>query len=456
MDRAGKRFVYICSATPNQIINVMPLLQLGLPQVAHVLMLVGVHAPPTERDRQMALRHIESFNRVLDEIARRQGIRGCPQTDRIESPPDDTQGWQEKVARKLARIGVGDKEPLLNVTGGTRSMMFGAMAGIRDAQNGAQQRSPSWHAVVYLADPPRTEQLFPRVDKAPSYLLDMSPLTLSEHLSLRNYGERDVPARQCREATARCRREFTLDLVQQVSNAPQWKRNLRAMVLHRIVNVAEMAAMAAGMEDDQTRTVSIAEFMGPGSSGVGRNPHNSGEFWSKIFQDTPSVPGLYSTEAGSISFNGKAATGYFTGGWFEEYLFHRCEEILDKRLNDDVRIHLGVSYGSIAGAGVGNAGEIDIVIQVKNDLHLIECKAARVAGRKNPDGVNRPAIHTIATRRRQIAGPTGSGRLVSFQTGGWDFLQGLKNEAEQSDVTFWYGGHGLEMFANWLRGLARS
>lgn len=454
MDRDDRRFVYICSATPNQITNVVPLVQLRLDQVDHVLMLVGAHDPPTERDRETALGHIRSFNRVLKEIACRQKIGSLPKIDKIQNAPHDTQGWQKKVACKLKQIEVGNKESLLNVTGGTRSMMFGAMLGISDAQKGGQKPSPSWHAVVYLAHPARTEQLFPTVAKVPRYLNDMEILTLSEHLSLRNYKELDMPARNCREANARSRANFTHALVEKMSNSPLWKRNLRAMVLHGIVNNAEKAAESAGKGDHDVREASSSEFEDQAGNVTRRDrQHNSGRFWWNMFGMQGNIPGLYSIDASSISFKGKAATDYFTGGWFEEYLFLLCEDILGSC--PDVKIHLGVSYVDIADGTNRPDGEVDIVIQVENDLHLIECKAGRVASMKNPHGVDRPAIHTIATRRRQIAGPTGSGRLVSFQTTeNRRFRSSLESEARHSDITFWYGTDGLEKFKEWLRKLS--
>lgn len=468
MARTGKRFVYICSATPNQIVNVMPLLQVGPDKVDCILMLVGVHQPPTERDQQMALGHIKTFNRVLKEIARRKDIQKLPTVETIQNPPDDTQRWQTSVGRKLRKIGVGDKEWLLNVTGGTRSMMFGAMAGIRmagmrDAQNGEQEPPPSWNAVIHLTDPARTEQIFPTVEKAPVYLAGrIEMLTLSEHLSLQNYKEWEESARRCRETNARRRTDFTHKLVQEMSASRQW-RNVRARVLHHIVNQAEIAAKDAGRDAHATRTVNLAEFQDPSSNGGGRRRHNPGLFWKEMFRNTGNMPGLYSIEENTISFSGKAATGYFTGGWFEEYLFLRCEKTLGHR--NDVEVNLGVSYGHVpddepprgrrqrGGEGVGIDGEIDIVIQVENNLHLIECKAGRVASRNNPDGVDRPAIHTISSRRRQIAGPKGSGRLVSFQTGGGNFPASLEQEANHNHVTIWFGSAGLERFEAWLRGL---
>lgn len=458
MGRPGKRFVYICSATPNQIVNILPLLQVGPDAVDCILMLVGVHQPPTERDQQMALGHIKIFNRVLKEIASRKEIPEFPTVETIQNPPDDTRRWQQSVARKLARLGVGDKEPLLNVTGGTRSMMFGAMAGIRDAQNDEQQPSPPWNAVIHLTEPARTEQLLPTVEKAPDYLTGgIETLTLSEHLSLQNYEERETPARRIRETNARCRTTFTRALVQDMSRGvPQWQRNVRAGVLHRIVNDAEMAAKDAGRDDHEHRTVDFTEFDGPNSNGRGRRAHNAGNFWMRIFEEMQKVPDLYTSDtgAGTISFIGKAGTAYFTGGWFEEYLFLRCEEILRHR--KDVKVHLGVSYGDVTDAEVGTDGEIDVVIQVENNLHLIECKAGRVANSRNPDGVDRSAIHTIASRRRLIAGPKGSGRLVSFQSGVKPFLESLKQEAAHNQVTAWFGSDGLRDFEAWLRRLCRS
>ena len=457
MDRVNKRFVYVCSATPNQIVNVMPLLQVGPDTVDCILMLVGVHPRATERDHQMALGHLKTFNRVLREIASRKRIHKFPTAEIIENPPDDAQGWQISVARKLKEIKMGNKELLLNVTGGTRSMIFGAIEGIRNAQNDQQDPSWSWNAIIHLVDPARTEQLLPNVESAPYYLAGgIETLTLSEHLSLQNYEEREGLARRCRETDARCRSKFTRALVDNIistRHVPQWQRNVRAGVLHRIVNDAEMAAKDAGRDDRETRKVNFTEFDGPNSNGRGRRAHNAGAFWMQIFGGKSDVPELYTTDAvaGTISFNGKAATTYFTGGWFEEYLFLRCEEILRRR--KDVKVNLGVSYGDVTGAGVGTDGEIDIVIQVENNLHLIECKAGRVASSRNPDGVDRSAIYTIASRRRLIAGPKGSGRLVSFQTGVRPFLASLKQEAGHNHVTIWFGSDGLRDFEAWLRRL---
>ena len=169
----------------------MPLLQLDLDNVHYIIMLVGKHQTPTERDREAALQYLKDFHRTLRIVAEQRN-KTKPKCREIVNPPDDTSGWQKTVADTLN--GLEERQsPLavtLNVTGGTRSMMFGAMLGIQDVRN---SRNPqlSWRAVIHLADPARTEQLFPSVVQEPTYLGSVETLDFSEHLSLRSYQEKD-------------------------------------------------------------------------------------------------------------------------------------------------------------------------------------------------------------------------------------------------------------------------
>lgn len=433
-------FVYICSATENQIVNLLPLLQLDLERVPNIFMLVGRNDPPTELDKEAALRHISNFNLTLKGICKRES-RPLPKCYQILNPPHDTVGWQTTVAQKIQEL-ASHAEPVLNVTSGTRSMMFGAMLGIQDV---LRQNARSWRAVIHLASPARTEQLFPIASESPGYLNAAKPLTLTDQLSLRSYREQGENTRKEREKEAIERAEFTKYLATGFLNGP----DRMVGVLHRLIRETEDPA--AGRRDERHLSLTRLEDREYNTFQSSGRRHRSGRALKELFRSGPECP-LCRIDGTDMTLDGKTAISYFMGGWFEEYVFLLCRQTLSAC--NQVRIHLGVRYADSAERNDNDDGEIDVIIQAQNDLHIIECKSGSVSSRSNPDGVDRRTIHTIATRRRQIAGPTGSARLLSFQKGYGKSPKTLKGEARHAGVTIYFGAAGLREFRSWLSELA--
>ena len=446
----GERFVYVCCATENQLINLVPLLELGLDRIARVIMLVGTHNPPTENDRAKALIPTEHFHGTLRNIARRTGAKP-PDFVKMKRRPDDTDSWQRAVIEALREV--ENAEVVFNVTSGTRSMMFGAMLGVD-----AARPSDSWKAVIYLTNPARTEQLRPIPERRPNYLASVDFLELDDLLSLRGYERRQSRQSDDHQAHALRRQKFTRWMVGELSSrASQEMRNQRARVLHGAIGEVEDREGPGRKEADWRRFPSdrwTHATCNRYKNGKGHS-HGSGLFWKdRVFLNTHAPPhdDLYRSGSRQIELHGKQATEYFTGGWFEEYIFLLCYDILGSR--PDIRLYTKVRYADPETARAHEDGEIDVIIKAGNDLHLIECKARRVASRNNPDGINRETIHTISTRRRQIcAGGPGSGRVVSYQTGYKRFPGDLEREAGSAQVKIYFGERGIGEFKSWLRSL---
>ena len=415
-----------------------------------MVILVGTSEPPTENDKAKALTPTIHFQNALKKIASRTTAKS-PSFTKIKKRPDDTRSWQHAVTEMLREI--EKEEVIFNVTSGTRSMMFGAMLGLETART-----SHSWSAVIYLSNPARTEQLRPVPIQSPNYLASVDPLTLEELLSLRGYEWRY--SRQSDKHRARMleRKDFTRWMVGKMTRkAYSGAYNTRPRVLHAVIGEVEDRE-GKGKTEAGKRSFSPDKFSDDRhnkyKNGKGE-PHGSGLFWKDdvfLNRDAPPHNNLYRKDSGKIELQGKQAIDYFTGGWFEEYVFLLCRDILGCR--SDLQLYVKVRYADPETAGGKEDGEIDLIIKVANDLHLIECKAGRVASRSNPDGINRSTIHTISTRRRQIsAGGSGSGRVVSFQTGYSDFQVALEREAKSAQVAIYFGKRGAKDFKTWLRSL---
>lgn len=130
------------------------------------------------------------------------------------------------------------------------------------------------------------------------------------------------------------------------------------------------------------------------------------------------------------------------------YLFDVKNRIL-KTGNYSVRNNqLGVHF-SFDRDGRVEDGEIDLLIAGHGTSYLVECKAGARA-----DKLGRDSIRKVATWRDRLAGTHGGAVFLCLNEPPREIVSPMNREAEQLDVTFWFGRDGIDAYLKWLRGLA--
>ena len=154
--------------------------------------------------------------------------------------------------------------------------------------------------------------------------------------------------------------------------------------------------------------VSIPELERPASSGGSPIP-DIREFLGKI-----GMP----VKNNKLS---NAQIGWITGGWFEEYIYHRVRMAVSP---DDIK--LGVH---IARKGVPRNNELDVVFMKNNRLFVIECKTGVETER-----IFSEIVYKACALREALLGVSCYSYIASLKKDGNDNLDKI---AKSMDIVFW-------------------
>lgn len=440
-----RQFIYVCSAGQNMIVNLSPLLQLEEVEensAKYLAVLVGTNDPPSAGDRNSAHFPSWAFYKALwdegfDHLFGEDGIgvygyqcaglflpawvngafhynrhpNGHEKIVEIRSAPYEFSGWEDAIKNWLERLPADENpELVLNTIGGTTFMTIGALSGLIASGR-------SWHAIGYSSPPPETTTAF--TSSTLSFdRKQIRQLSVERIFSLAIHKEISAADRLTRETTASCREDFTRTLYNAVRRCTDNRASDLVSVLHSIADGADGKFQTHCFYDDRYNQTED------------RRLRHAGQFWGDYFNNI---------DVEEIDFANDEEKKYYRGGWFEEYVYLRCREIVkDKRAEDYIRIHLNVEFAHLETATDATDGEIDIVVQAGNDLHLVECKAGRIF---REGGVWRSSVEALASDQRKFCGRPGTAHLVCFQSGGRRGRDVLTEEAraQRSSLSVYFG-----------------
>ena len=112
---------------------------------------------------------------------------------------------------------------------------------------------------------------------------------------------------------------------------------------------------------------------------------------------------------------------WITGGWFEEYVYYRVQEIVQP---DEIELGLHISR---KGARLRN--ELDVVFIKNNRLFVIECKTGVETERKFNE-----IVYKACALREALLGVSCYSYIASLKP---DSTDDLKKVASNMDITFW-------------------
>ena len=443
-----ERFTYVCSATSALEVNLGPLRALGWRRIDHIILLVGAGSIPTALDLRNALEPAERFGKIVEGDCKKQKINP-PRIERVCCPPDSTDAWYDWLLVELYKT--DSPLVLLNLTGGTRSMIFAALAALqKNAKDNRKEPNRTSRAFIYSSGPERVEEVWPELGRQ-TLRLPQEPrpsvrnLLHSRGLVAMTTEQED----QDRREAAQRRGDFTRTLFELIASKGDKAADDRAAAMHGIIRGRIKDIEDIGPEEevwierDQLGT--------------------QAELWHGIEQAADGLGGLLTFPPGGMVLHGQAAVRYFQGGWFEEWAFLQCLDALRNRPWWDVQWSFPFGYHENGRTD----GECDVLVTGEGTTFLLECKAGvRLVPDEKP--INGKPIRRgksirrvrelprkIAGWRDSIAGGRGAAAIMLLVPPRDDSQRRmLEHEAAQKKVSVWIGKSGRDIFKRWIGELA--
>ena len=339
---------------------------------------------------------------------------------------------------------------LLNLTGGTRSMIFAALAALQEDAREKPRRNS--RAFIYASGPERVEEIWPGLGRQTLPLPQKPSPSVQSLLHDRGLVARTTEREdQDRREAARRRGDFTRALFELIASGGDTVAAERAAAMHGTIG-DWLKGRSLRIEDigrDQEVWIERACL---------RPPHPPAPapamLWDGIEAAADGSRGLLTFHPGGMALRGQAAVRYLQGGWFEEWAFLQCLDALGDQPWWNVQWSVPFSYYK---DDKRTDGECDVLVAGKGTMFLLECKASV---RLVPDGASirdvRQLPRKIADWRNKIAGDRGTAAIMLLVPPRDNHqLEMLKHEAKKQDVTVWIGESGREAFMNWIGELAQ-
>ena len=431
----AERFTYVCSATNALDVNLGPLRALGWHKIDRIILLVGAGSIPTALDRHNALKPAELFGESVNDGCENQEI-APPKIEHVRCPPDSTDAWYERL---LVELGKTDSPlVLLNLTGGTRSMIFAALAALqRHAKENPDRES---RAFIYASRPERVEEIWPGLGSQTLPLPRGSRLSVQSLLHSHGLVPRTTEREdQDRREAAQRRGDFTRALFELITRDGETVAAERAAAMHGTIG-DWLTKKRRGIENigcDEEVFIERARLQAPAG------------LWCGIEEAADGSGGLLTFHPGGMALRGQAAVRYLQGGWFEEWAFLQCLDALGDKPWWNVQWSVPFSYDEDDNR---TDGECDVLVAGEGTTFLLECKAGvRLVPDHAPIGNVRQLPLKIAAWRNRIAGDHGAAAIILLVPPRDNRQrQMLEHEAKEQDVTVWIGESGREAFKRWI------
>jgi len=131
--------------------------------------------------------------------------------------------------------------------------------------------------------------------------------------------------------------------------------------------------------------------------------------------------------ADDFDFKKKRWVDYFSGGWFEEYVYSELKKLRDKGCIDDVKLNIKLDR-LMEDEKVGN--ELDVLFTKNNSLSIIECKSGDL---ENSDLTN--TFYKVAYLNKEC-GLSAASYLASLDKTVFDEKEELKKDIKAKSKVF--------------------
>lgn len=385
-------FVYVCSASRSNIVNVLPMVHGGLQRIARMVVLCGARSEDSRDGTERA--------EAVDPALRLRRI-ACDWADGAIAEPDirwgdpaDIACWRghmTAVCDAAARDGL---PVLFNVKGGTKEMAIGGVM----ASAGHDLRVVTVRGAPFVVE----------------------EITSAGQSALPRFGQVSL-ARY-------------LDAYGLIEDQPEMRQQAMAFYAASAERLAGLAGLLLPRQPGETQLIdtvigvlnksvgdSLYDDLGGGrrrfrggtieADAAGRGGRSVAGIIADVLRAMDGLPGcrlVAGSTLASLEVTREEAARLLNGGWLEGYVYNRLFAHVGGRDDVEVVANLGLAHRQ----GQKRAAELDVAVLVKSQLHLIEAKTGRLTP-KDAQGSGERSLAQVDHVKKMLLGQVGKALIVN-------------------------------------------
>lgn len=334
------RFVYVCSATKGNLVNILPLVQAGLDRIEGIYIFCGVadaHKPTADEiaNAKQPSEQIKTFVRTKTASGRHLPVAI------IYGDSEDIAIWRDEmnmICEAASSLGI---TIVYNITGGRKTMTIGAMFGARGRA-----------LLLSVNGREHVSEIFTEHDQ--HRLPSSKGLALEDYLAIYGRAETGSEKRKRRE-------KKMLDAGDKILAFG------KSLVRDKELNAICISASG----DVNQREINISRHKYFDGKSV--------ELVTRLLRELDGYLGIRGVGAAdSAIFEAPTieAHQFLRGGWLEAYVFVLLSRAFSGLNTTDVSFACNATYQNINRGKTGQTErEFDIAIMIADQLHVVECKA---------------------------------------------------------------------------------
>lgn len=392
MEKWPDRFTYVCNATRASLVNILPIVHAGIDRIEDLVIFCG--APSDEiRDGTLQSEAIDPAQRLRRVVGAWSGGRlSGGKVSILFGDPADIACWRTHMAAVGERTSTQGTPILFNIKGGTKEMALGGVLG-----GGGRQLQ----LVTIRGAPLGVEAVFP--DRQ-SLLVGGAQLSLAQYLDAYDLLEQDPPRRELSESTYLANADRIARFAQTVLPRNAGGVNKIRQIASAISKITEPLYPRA----NSGRPVFTSGLIDPRAAPVGRSAKESladalaildGFLGCKAEFDGPG-------NLERLRVENEQAANFIRGVWLEGYLYNRLRQEFSGNKRVEIAANLGLAHRDVDGRGGPRIAELDIVLLVDSQLHIVEAKTASLTAKGARDGGEK-SLAQIDSVKRLLVGQVG-------------------------------------------------
>lgn len=362
------RFIYVCNATRNGIVNIAPIVHAGIHRVAQCIIFCGAaKESQSESDREQAL----GPARLLEAWCKEKQIV----VEAIYGAGDEPSHWAASLREIANKANASGMPVIYNASGGRTLMKLGAL-----------WFPPAGTSALVVEGRPLKSVLIQTVDGLPvvKSLPRHDNITLEDFLAANNVWELDPAVRKKRHKYAKRTGEMFLSFYNSLVD-DQGCEGIR--LINRLIK--------SNCDPDKKPFQSNTFLLGI----------NTSLFLALKDLSMDGLKILEGPETAALLVRDKSTAELLSGKWLEYVIYNKLQ-----RFTEDARIATGIRLADKTSTGklTNEWGEIDVALMVADQLHVVEVKTGIMekAGRRN-------TLAQMIQLRERLLGPFGRAWIVN-------------------------------------------
>lgn len=402
-----ERFVYVCSATRQNQVNMLPLIQADIDRIASVAILVGTSgSPAASTDHADALRPAERLRRLIKDWAPNIVV-----DEYYTGDPSAMTDWFHHL-NQICRQATLEQPVLFNVKGGTKEMAIGGLVAVA-------KYSYERVGLLTVAGDGRVDFIDPR-NLQTSAAEVKAGTSLGLRLMMQGYYEIDRERRLEKQ-------EMLWERRADIARYAEAVLPILLTAPHVLNN-----AISPVLRDEGKKELFNPGLISPCSVAGHELEPEIAESWAGALSGLHAIMGLEArTDAEgrpTLFVSEKAGAKLIKSGWLEAYLYHRVRNEIGQRNDVQLAANLRIALDWREGLDVkedAEIGEFDLAVMAGGQLHLVDAKTGNL-GRHNAQ--QEKSLDQAVRWKQALLGNHGAFALVAPRV--------TERPTEQSDGAF--------------------